>query len=112
MIGSLQSDAQRAVTTIEEGKKLSEQSVEIIQEVNKNVSEITYIIEELSQINMQIVQDSNEQDNLLQSVADRLNTIVSLAEKSAETTMQSNAATKEVKALMDSLNGAVSEFKI
>lgn len=112
MIGSLQSDAQRAVTTIEEGKHLSEQSVEIIQEVNKNVSEITYIIEELSQVNMQIVQDSNEQDKLLQSVADRLNTIVSLAEKSAETTMQSNAATNDVKALMDSLKGAVSEFKI
>ncbi|XOV77703.1 MAG: methyl-accepting chemotaxis protein [Aestuariibacter sp.] len=112
MIGSLQSDAQRAVSTIEEGKHLSEQSVEIIQDVNKNVGEITYIIEELSQINMQIVQDSNDQDNLLQSVADRLNTIVSLAEKSADTTMQSNSATNEVKALMDKMKGAVSEFKV
>ncbi len=112
MIASLQSDAQKAVSTIEQGKKLSDQSVAIINEVNSNVGEITRIIEELAQINNLIVDDTNAQDQLLQSVAQRLQTIVSLAEKSAGTTEQSNAATEEVQELMSNLRMAVSKFKV
>lgn len=112
MIASLQTDAQKAVSTIEQGKQLSDKSVAIINEVNSNVAVITKIIEELSQVNMQIVQDTNDQDRLLQSVSERLKTIVCLAEQSANTTEQSNQATTEVQGLMAKLKEAVSEFKV
>lgn len=112
MIANLQSDAQKAVSTIEEGKKLSDQSVTIINEVNNNVGEITLIIEELAKINMAIVDDTNAQDQLLQSVAERLQTIVCLAEKNAVTTNSANDATEQVQSLMNNLNEAVSEFKV
>lgn len=112
MIASLQSDAQHAVTAIAQGKTQSEQSVELIETVNHNVATISGIIEELAEINQQIVRDTGEQDHLLQSVAERLSTIVDLAEKSAETTAQSNDASQQVGQLTNQLNQAVSKFKV
>lgn len=112
MIGSLQSDADKAVNTIDEGKKLSDKSVEMIRDVSSKVSEITNIIDELSGVNHKIVSDSDEQDKLLNDVSARLNTIVDLADNSASLTEQSNTATEEVNSLMSQLKEAVTEFKV
>lgn len=112
MIGSLQSDADEAVKTIDEGKKLSDQSVEMIREVSDKVSQITTIIDELSDVNHQIVNDSDQQDKLLNDVSGRLNTIVDLADNSANLTEQSNSATDKVKCLMSQLKEAVTKFKV
>lgn len=112
MIGSLQSDADKAVRTIEEGKVLSDKSVEMIREVNSKVSQITSIIEELSDVNNRIVKDSGEQDRVLNDVSKRLNTIVDLADNSAALTEQSNTATDEVNCLMAQLREAVTKFKV
>ncbi|MCC2604296.1 HAMP domain-containing methyl-accepting chemotaxis protein [Planctobacterium marinum] len=112
MIGSLQSDADKAVRTIEEGKELSDKSVAMIREVNSKVSQITNIIEELSDVNHRIVKDSGEQDRVLNDVSKRLNTIVDLADNSAALTEQSNTATEEVNCLMAQLQDAVTRFKV
>lgn len=112
MIGSLQSDADKAVRTIEEGKELSDKSVAMIREVNSKVSQITRIIEELSDVNHRIVKDSDEQDRVLNDVSKRLNTIVDLADNSAALTEQSNTATEEVNGLMAQLQDAVTRFKV
>lgn len=112
MIGSLQSDADKAVKTIDEGKKLSDKSVEMIREVSSKVSQITAIIEELTDVNHQIVKDSDEQDKVLNDVSGRLNTIVDLADNSASLTEQSNTATEEVNTLMSQLKEAVTKFKV
>lgn len=112
MIGSLQSDADKAVRTIEEGKSMSDRSVEMIREVNAKVSQITQIIEELSDMNNRIVKDSGEQDRVLNDVSIRLNTIVDLADNSAALTEQSNTATEEVTYLMAQLQEAVTKFKV
>lgn len=112
MIGSLQTDADKAVKTIDESKKLSDKSVEMIREVSGMVSEITGIIEELTEVNHKIESDSDKQDKLLNDVSGRLNTIVDLAENSAALTEQSNSATDEINVLMDNLKEAVTKFKV
>lgn len=112
MIGSLQSDAQMAVKAMGQGQKQAEQSVSLIENVNGNVDSISQIISELSGVNDQIVADTGAQDQLLQNVAERLCTIVELAEKSAGTTHQSNDAQHQLSDSMSLLKQAVSRFKI
>lgn len=112
MIGSLQTDADKAVKTINEGKELSDKSVAMIREVNAKVSQITHIIEELSELNHSIVSESDKQDRVLNDVSSSLNTIVDLADNSATLTEKSNTATEDVNVLMAQLQEAVTKFKV
>ncbi|UAA37275.1 HAMP domain-containing protein [Paraneptunicella aestuarii] len=112
MIANLQSDAGMAVSAIQRGKEQSEQSVSLIESVDGNVTSISQIVTELSDINEHIVKDTGTQDELLQNVAERLCTIVELAETSADTTRQSNSAVQQLDELMAQLKGAVAKFKI
>ena len=112
MIASLQRDAEQAVQAISLGSQQAQQSVGLIQHVDEQVAQIRGIIDELNQVNQQIVSDTNEQDGLLQSVADSLSRIVSLAEQSASSTEQSNQATQQVDGLMHDLKQAVTKFKL
>lgn len=112
MIANLQTDADMAVSAIQRGKDQSEQSVSLIESVDGNVTSISQIVTELSDINEHIVKDTSTQDELLQNVAERLCTIVELAETSADTTRQSNSAVQQLDELMAQLKGAVAKFKI
>lgn len=112
MIDSLQKDAKQAVHAINIGAEQAQQSVSKIEQVNEQVETISTIIASLNKINQQIVQDTGEQDNLLQNVADSLTKIVELAEQSADSTQQSNEATNQIDYLMDELNQAVKTFTL
>ena len=112
MIGNLQADAGKAVRAIERSREQSDESVHLIEDANNNVTLMNNIIIDLSKLNEQIVQDTGEQDLLLQNVAERLRTIVGLAEASAATTHQSNGAVKQLDVLMAQLKTAVSKFTI
>jgi methyl-accepting chemotaxis protein len=112
MIASLQKDAKQAVQTIGLGAEQAEQSVGQIENVNQQVARISSIITSLNLINQQIVQDTDQQDNLLQTVANSLAKIVDLAEQSAQSTQQSNDATKQIDELMNDLNQAVKTFTL
>lgn len=112
MIGTLQDDAGKAVRAMERSREQSEKSVASIEDAHNNVTLMNNIIVELSQLNDQIVQDSGLQDSLLENVAERLRTIVDLAEASAATTHQSNSAVQQLDVLMTQLKTAVAKFKI
>lgn len=112
MIGSLQSDAGQAVQAIQVGNEQAEKSVGLIEKVTEQVLNISKIISGLTDINQQIVNDTNEQDDLLQSVDQSLLHIVELAKQSAIVTKQSNEATQQVDELMLNLKQAVSKFKL
>lgn len=112
MIASLQKDAAQAVSAISQGREQTHQSVALIKDVSHQVNSITQIIDGLSDINSQIVLDTNEQDKLLQEVADSLKKVVDIAEQSAAGTKTSTAAIGQIDALMSELKDAVSQFKV
>ncbi len=112
MIGNLQKDAAEAVKAIESGKEQAKGSVDITHQVAEQVKGIREIIEQLSNINEHIVTDTEQQDVLLADVAQSLNTIVSLADSSAQSTRQSNESTMKLDAQTESLRKAVERFQL
>ncbi len=112
MIGNLQKDAADAVKAIEYGREQAKEGVQITQQVSQQVENIRHIINQLSDINEQIVNDTEQQDVLLADVASSLNKIVSLADASAESTRQSKASTMDLDAQTESLRKAVERFHL
>ncbi|WP_100641165.1 HAMP domain-containing methyl-accepting chemotaxis protein [Alteromonas facilis] len=112
MIASLQTDASQAVSAISEGKNKANESVQVTQLVNEQVSEITRLVTAVARINDQIVKDTKEQDILLEQADGSLAEIVALAEQTAASTQQSSEVTGEIEAQMNSLKQAVEQFKV
>ncbi|WP_372619425.1 methyl-accepting chemotaxis protein [Alteromonas stellipolaris] len=112
MIGNLQKDAEKAVKAINAGREQAQEGVEITQQVSQQVESIREIIARLSQINEHIVSDTQQQDVLLADVASSLNTIVTLADSSAQSTRQANESTMMLDAQTDSLRRAVERFQL
>ncbi|GAA0852664.1 methyl-accepting chemotaxis protein [Aliiglaciecola litoralis] len=112
MIATLQSDAEQAVKAISVGSEYAKQSEQQIQEVNQQVAEIGETISSLRKMNQEIVSVTLEQDSLFENVANSLESIVELAEKSADTTHSSTQATKELDQLMIEMKKAVSRFTL
>lgn len=112
MIINLQKDASEAVSAIKHGETQAKQSVEVTQEVASQMVQIQKIIDNLSRINETIVTDTRQQDLLLGDVAQSLNTIVELADSSAESTRQANESAAKLDAQTESLRKAVERFKL
>ena len=112
MIGSLQADATHAVSALEDGRNKAKESVEITQQVNEQVREITQIVTALTDINQRIVADTKDQDVLLEQATQSLNQIVTLADNTANSTHQSSEVTAEIEQQMSSLKQAVDKFKV
>ncbi|MCW8108674.1 methyl-accepting chemotaxis protein [Alteromonas ponticola] len=112
MIGNVQQDAAQAVKAINLGREQAKDGVTITSQVSEQVDDIRKIIEALSQINHHIVDDTRMQDKLLADVADSLNTIVSLADSSAESTRLSNESVMRLDAQVESLKRAVERFTL
>ena len=112
MIGSLQKDAQRAVETINTGREQAQIGAQTTQQVSEQVANISLIIQELSEINRQIVSETEQQDDLLSDVASSLQRIVELAEMSASSTQKANESTSQIDVEMADLKTAVSQFKL
>lgn len=112
MIATLQRDAEEAVQAISVGSQQAQQSVELIQDVYQQVRHISEITTSLTDVNQQIVNDTNAQDTLLQTINDSLARVVELAEQSAGTTKQANQATQQVDRAMTDLKLAVEKFTL
>lgn len=112
MILSLQSDAGQAVTAIETGQVQAQDSVGLIEQVNQEIGAIRQIIEALTQVNSDIVTDTESQDELLNTVTDSLQRLVELTEQSGQSTRHSSEAIAEVGELMQQLSQAVARFTL
>lgn len=112
VIGSLQQDANQAVTAITQGNEQSKESVVLIEKVSDEVEVIARVINELTGINKKIVLDTEAQDELLNTVAHSLEKIVELANSSASSTEQSNQSAKQIDVLTGQLKRAIANFKL
>lgn len=112
MIGNLQKDAEQAVSAINVGREQAKVGVSLTEQVSEQVTSISLIIEKLTNINSEIVAETQNQDDLLRDVAINLNKIVELAEASAHSTQASNDATADVDKGMEQLHLAVQRFSL
>ncbi len=112
MIGNLQRDAAQAVKAINRGRDESQQGVSLTEQVTEQVANISAIIKELSSINLEIVNDTQQQDGLLTDVAASLERIVELAELSASSTQKANESTSKIEEEISDLKRAVTQFKL
>jgi methyl-accepting chemotaxis protein len=112
MIGALQQDAGHAVEAINRGTEQVGEGVELTKQVTVQVTDIRHIIEVLANVNKQIVDDTRSQDALLDDVVSSLQSIVELAEFSAQSTKESNRATHQLGEQMEALKQAVSKFRL
>jgi|GEM_PF-179258 len=112
MISALQNDAEQAVEAINLGSEQVQKGVALTQDVKAQVNQIKATIEILAEVNHQIVVDASTQDQLLDDVVLSLNSIVDLAQKTAQSTKDSNQATHEMGEQMGLLKGAVEKFKL
>ncbi|MGQ8363838.1 methyl-accepting chemotaxis protein [Glaciecola sp. 1036] len=112
MIASLQRDAKQAISAMNRGEEQVEKGVEITQQVSTQVSQIKNLIQELANVNRQIVSDSQQQDELLAQMVERLETIVHLSKDSADSTQASNDATHQIEYLVNELSDAVKQFRL
>jgi methyl-accepting chemotaxis protein len=112
MIATLQDDAEQAVNAIGLGSDYAKQSEQQIKQVDQQVAEIGETIISLRKMNQEIVSVSIEQDSLFENVANSLESIVELAELTADTTLSSTHATQELDQLMLEMKKAVSRFTL
>ncbi|MBU2877219.1 MULTISPECIES: methyl-accepting chemotaxis protein [Aliiglaciecola] len=112
MIESLQLDAEQAVKAISSGNEFAKQSEQQIFDVAQQVTQINETIDSLRKMNQEIVSSTLEQDSLFEKIAIKLNNVVDLAEKSAESTHSSTAANQTLTDLMVEMKKAVSQFKL
>ena len=112
MITALQKDADQAVSAINESSEQVQKGVEITESVTEQVIQIKEIIQALSQVNNKIVEDTESQDGLLNDVYINLQNVVDLSKKAANSTHETNDATREMGVQMSSLKQAVDRFKL
>jgi methyl-accepting chemotaxis protein len=112
VITTLQTDAKQAVDAMVLGSQQSDESVKMIEQVSSDVEHITHVIEQLSAINKKIAKDTQVQDQLLNSMAANLQSIVEIAQQSATSTGEANAAIGQIDALSEELKSVVAKFKL
>ncbi len=112
MIGSLQRDAQNAVTAINISKEKAEQGVSVSEQVYQQVNQISDVIARLQAFNQSFVKDTHAQDALLAGVAGNLDAIVKLADESAQSTRRANESSSRVDEQMDGLRKVTERFKL
>lgn len=112
MIANLQKDSQKAVEAMNEGAGQVQRGVVLTEKVTLQVEQIKCIIESLGQVNRDIVNETINQDHLLDDVVGRLNVIVKLSESAAQSTQSSNQASHEIEEQMNALRTAVGQFRL
>jgi methyl-accepting chemotaxis protein len=112
MISRLQQDAGAAVQAVSKSQEQAENSVALSEKVTVQAENTQKTTASLRDINQSIVTDTKHQDELLSDVAETLNSVVELANSSAEGTRESNAMTEAIAREMDVLRQAVEQFKL
>jgi len=112
MIANLQKDSHSAVAAMNEGAEQVQRGVILTDEVKLQVNQIKQLIECLAKVNQNVVDETIAQDQLLDEVVRRLNTIVQLSKNTASSTQSCNAASHEIEDQMNALREAVGQFSL
>ena len=112
MIESLQSGAEEAVKAMEKGKERAVSCVEQSDLANSALDSITLAVSQAHNVSEEISTAAQEQQQVSQEISERLESIVAIAEQTAEGAVQTNISSSEVAKLAEELRISVENFKV
>lgn len=112
MIEQLQTGAEAAVTAMDKGKQRAESCVEQSDLANSALDSITLAVSQAHNVSEEISTAAQEQQQVSQEISERLESIVAIAEQTAEGAVQTNISSSEVAKLAEELRISVENFKV
>ncbi|SOU42065.1 methyl-accepting chemotaxis protein [Pseudoalteromonas carrageenovora] len=112
MIESLQTGAEAAVTAMGKGKQRAVSCVEQTDLASSALDSITFAVSQAHDVSEEISTAALEQQQVAQEISERLESIVAIAEQTAEGANQTNISSSEVAKLAEELRLSVDEFKV
>ncbi|ATC93662.1 methyl-accepting chemotaxis protein [Pseudoalteromonas tunicata] len=112
MIESLQTGAQAAVSVMAKGKEQAEFCVTQSEQASQALELITASVSRAHNVSEQISSAAQEQHHVSQEISERLESIVAIAEQTAEGANQTSSSSQEVASLAEELRRSVDEFKV
>ncbi|MCZ4250904.1 methyl-accepting chemotaxis protein [Pseudoalteromonas shioyasakiensis] len=112
MIESLQVGAEAAVSAMSKGKQQAESCVEQSDLANTALDSITAAVAQAHNVSEEISTAAHEQQQVSQEISERLESIVAIAEQTAEGANQTNISSSEVAKLAEELRLSVDAFKV
>ncbi|MEI5639396.1 MULTISPECIES: methyl-accepting chemotaxis protein [unclassified Pseudoalteromonas] len=112
MIESLQSGAEEAVSAMSKGKQQAESCVTQSDLADEALNSITTAVSQAHDVSEEIASAANEQQQVAQEISERLESIVTIAEQTAEGSSQTSISSSEVAKLAEELRLSVDQFKV
>jgi methyl-accepting chemotaxis protein len=112
MIESLQTGAEAAVTAMTKGKQRAVSCVEQTDLASTALDSITFAVSQAHDVSEEISTAALEQQQVAEENSERLESIVAIAEQTAEGASQTNISSSEVAKLAEELRLSVDEFKV
>jgi methyl-accepting chemotaxis protein len=112
MIESLQTGAEAAVTAMSKGKQRAVSCVEQTDLASSALDSITFAVSQAHDVSEEISNAALEQQQVAQEISERLESIVAIAEQTAEGANQTNISSSEVAKLAEELRLSVDAFKV
>ena len=112
MIESLQVGAEAAVAAMSKGQQQAESCVEQSDLANTALDSITAAVAQAHNVSEEISTAAHEQQQVSQEISERLESIVAIAEQTAEGANQTNISSSEVAKLAEELRLSVDAFKV
>jgi methyl-accepting chemotaxis protein len=112
MIESLQSGAEEAVSAMSKGQQQAESCVHQSDVANEALNSITDAVSRAHDVSEEIANAANEQQQVSQEISERLESIVTIAEQTAEGANQTSISSSEVAKLAEELRQSVDQFRV
>ncbi len=112
MIEKLQNGARSAVTVMEQGRSMTEQSIEQATRARASLESITRSISNITDMSTQIAAASEEQSSVAEEMAGNINHISEASDRNAEGARHTAQAGHELAELAAHLHDVVGRFKV
>ncbi len=112
MIEAVQQGAKDAVTVMERGQRQASESVAKTAEANQMLDAIAQAVDRVYAAGNQIAQAAQEQDQVAQTISNRLEQIAGIAEETSSGAVQTATSSQQVAQLAEELQLQVREFKV
>lgn len=112
LIGNLVMSADGAVTSMEKGQKLAEQTLQRAQLSGTAIQAIAEAVEEIRRYNSQIATAAEQQSSVAEDINRNMTKIRDIGDQSAASTGQVSAASEELARLAEGLNTQTARFQV
>ncbi len=111
-IDQLQSEAARAVETMQQSREQAKTSADKAQAAAKSLEQITVAVETISQMNIQIAGAAEEQSSVADEINKNVTSISEISEQTATGAEQTTHSSAELAKLAAELQTLISHFKV